>query len=344
MKAVLVSRHGGPEVLEIRDVPRPEPGPGEVLVEVHATSVNHLDVWVRRGIAGVRYPLPLVLGCDGAGVVAALGAGVADIAVGTRVVLQPGVSCGTCVQCLAGDDNLCRSFGILGEHRHGTDAEFIAVPRQNVLPIAAGLDFETAAAFPLVFLTAWHMAVARARIQPGDDVLVHAGASGVGIAAIQIARLLGARVFTTVGSADKIDAVRALGAAEVILYRERDFADAIRDLTAKRGVDVVLDHVGADTWERNVRALARGGRLVVCGATSGHEVSTNLRFLFFKNLAFLGSTMGSKAEVARILQLVERGVLRPRVDRVLPLADVGRAHELLEARRIVGKIVLRLRD
>jgi len=343
MKAVLISSHGGPEALQLRDVPRPDAGPGEVLVAVHAASVNHLDTWVRRGIPGVRYPLPLIPGCDGAGVIAALGAGVDDLAVGARVVLQPGVSCGTCPQCLAGDDNLCRSYGILGEHRHGTNAEFIAVPRQNVLPIADTLDFEIAAAFPLVFLTAWHMAVSRARIQPGDDVLVHAGASGVGSAAIQIARLLGARVFTTVGSADKIERVRALGAAEVILYREQDFADSIRALTAKRGVDVVLDHVGADTWERNVRSLVRGGRLVVCGATSGHEVSTNLRFLFFKNLSFLGSTMGSKAEVARILPLVERGLLRPVVDRVLPLGDIGQAHELLETRRVVGKIVLRVR-
>ncbi len=341
MKAILVSAHGGPEALQHRDLPRPEPGPGEVLVELHAASINHLDLWVRRGIPGVRYPLPLIPGCDGAGVVAEVGPGVTDLALGTRVLLQPGIACGHCAQCLAGDDNLCRSFGILGEHRHGTQAEFIVVPRVNVLPTT--LDYEVAAAFPLVFLTAWHMAVSRARIQPGEDVLVHAGASGVGSAAIQIARLLGARVITTVGSPEKAERVRALGAEHVVLYRERDFAEAIRDLTAKRGVDVILDHVGADTWERNVRSLARGGRLVVCGSTSGYEVPTNLRFLFFKNLSFLGSTMGSKAELTRILGLVERGVLRPIVDRVLPLSDVAQAHDLLERRQVVGKIVLRVR-
>jgi len=342
MKAILVTSHGGIDTLKLSEMPRPEPGPGEVQVELRAASVNHLDLWVRRGIAGVRYPLPLVPGCDGAGVIAALGAGVQGLAPGTRVVLQPGVACGTCAACLSGADNLCRSFGILGEHRHGTYAQWIVVPRANVLPLPDSIDFEAAAAFPLVFLTAWHMAVARARIQPGEDVLVHAGASGVGHAAIQIARLLGARVITTVGSTSKVELVRALGADHVILYREQDFADVIRQLTSKRGVDVILDHVGADTWERDIRSLARGGRLVACGSTSGHEVPTNLRFLFFKNLSLLGSTMGSKAELAQILGLVERGSLRPVVDRVLALADVGQAHTLLEQRQVSGKVVLRI--
>ena len=342
MKAILLTSHGGIDTLKQSEMPRPEPGPGEVQVELRAASVNHLDLWVRRGIAGVRYPLPLVPGCDGAGVIAALGAGVQGLDPGTRVVLQPGVACGTCAACLSGADNLCRSFGILGEHRHGTYAQCIVVPRANILPLPDSIDFEAAAAFPLVFLTAWHMAVARARIQPGEDVLVHAGASGVGHAAIQIARLLGARVITTVGSTSKVELVRALGADHVILYREQDFADAIRQLTGKRGVDVILDHVGADTWERNIRSLARGGRLVACGSTSGHEVPTNLRFLFFKNLSLLGSTMGSKAELAQILGLVERGSLRPVVDRVLALEDVGQAHTLLEQRQVSGKVVLRI--
>ncbi len=342
MKAILVTTHGGIDTLQPSEMLRPEPGPGEVQVELRAASVNHLDLWVRRGIAGVRYPLPLVPGCDGAGVIAALGAGVQGFDPGTRVVLQPGVACGICAACLSGADNLCRSFGILGEHRHGTYAQFIVVPRANVLPLPDSIDFETAAAFPLVFLTAWHMAIARARIQPGEDVLVHAGASGVGHAAIQIARLLGARVITTVGSTSKAELVRALGADHVVLYREQDFADAIRQLTGKRGVDVILDHVGADTWERNIRSLARGGRLVTCGSTSGHEVPTNLRFLFFKNLSLLGSTLGSKAELAQILGLVERGSLRPVVDRVLALEDVGQAHTLLEQRQASGKLVLRI--
>ncbi|UCE03749.1 MAG: zinc-binding dehydrogenase [Candidatus Latescibacterota bacterium] len=342
MRAIVVSEHGGLDKLELREIDPPEPAPGEVRVRLHAASVNHLDLWVRRGIAGVRYPLPLVPGCDGAGVVDAWGAGVSDLERGARVVLQPGVSCGHCAACLAGNDHHCRLYGILGEHRDGTHAELVTVPRLNVIRLPEALDFETAAAFPLTFLTAWHMAVERARIQPGEDVLVHAGASGVGSAAVQIARLLGARVITTAGSAEKVAPLRELGAEHVILYRESDLAQETRKLTGKRGVDVILDHVGLETWEANCRSLARGGRLVVCGATSGHEVPTNLRLLFFKNLSFLGSTMGSKSELLRILPLIERGALRPLVDRVLPLREIRRAHELLEHRAAVGKIVLRI--
>jgi NADPH:quinone reductase-like Zn-dependent oxidoreductase len=340
MKAVVIREHGGLDKLEIGEVPDPQPGPGEILVEVRAAGINHLDIWVRRGIPGVRYPLPLVPGCDGAGVVAALGAGVASPAVGTRVVLQPGVSCGRCAACLAGDDNLCRHYGILGEHRNGTQARYVAVPAANVMPISDRLPFEEAAAFPLVFLTAWHMAVSRARIQPGDTVLVHAGAGGVGSAAVQIAALLGARVFTTVGSADKVERVRALGAEQAILYREVDFAEEVRRLTGKRGVDVILDHVGAETWEANIRSLTQGGRLVVCGATTGYEPKTNLRHLFFKNLSLLGSTMGGKSELLLVLALVEAGKLHAVVDRVLPLEQVARGHQLLADRAVVGKIVL----
>jgi len=342
VRAVLVEEHGGLDRLRWTEVADPIPGPGEVRVRVRAASINYLDTWVRRGIPGVKYPLPLIPGCDGAGVVEMLGAGVAGPAVGTRVALQPGLACGACAACLGGADNLCRDYGILGETRNGTDAEFVVVPAVNVMPIPDSLEFEAAAAFPLVFLTAWHMAVDRARIRPGETVLVHAGASGVGSAALQIARLLGARVLTTVGTRQKAERARALGADEVILYREVDFADDVRRLTGKRGVDVILDHVGADTWERNIRSLARGGRLVVCGATSGHEVPTNLRMLFFKNLSFLGSTMGSKAELLEILRLIDQGKLRPVIDRVLPIQEVGRGHELLEGRSATGKIVLTL--
>jgi NADPH:quinone reductase-like Zn-dependent oxidoreductase len=252
------------------------------------------------------------------------------------------VSCGRCAACLGGRDPLCRQYGILGETRDGTQSELVCVPAANVMPIADRLSFEAAAAFPLVFLTAWHMAVERARIQPGETVLVHAAAGGVGSAAVQIARMLQARVLATVGSPDKAEAARRLGADEVIVYRDADFAAEVRRATAKRGVDVILDHVGAETWEGNLRSLATGGRLVVCGATSGHEVPTNLRIVFFKNLSILGSTMGSKAALLRVLQFVESGALRPVVDRVLPLEDVAEAHRLLAARAVVGKIVLRI--
>lgn len=342
MKAVVIAEHGGFEQLQFLERPDPTPGPGEVLVEVKAVSLNHLDTWVRRGIPGVKYPLPMTPGCDGAGVVAALGPGVNGPPVGTRVALQPGVSCERCAACLGGEDFLCRHYGMLGETRDGTNAPFIKVPASSLIPISNALPFETAACIPVAFLTAWHMVVARARIQPGETVLVHAGASGVGIAAIQVARLFHARVLTTVGAADKVQTVRDLGAEEVILYRETDFAAEARRLTGKRGVDVILDHVGLDTWEGNLRALATGGRLVTCGATSGHEAKTNLRILFFKNISLLGSTMGGKAELLRVFPLVESGVLRPVIDRVLPLAQVAEGHRLLEERRVSGKIVLTL--
>jgi NADPH:quinone reductase-like Zn-dependent oxidoreductase len=344
MRAVVVREHGGVEKLEIATLPDPDPGPGEIRVALATAALNHLDLWVRRGIAGVKYPLPLVPGCDGAGVVSALGPGVDGPPPGTRVALQPGLSCGRCAACLGGMDMLCRRYGILGETRNGTEAEFVCVPAANVMPISDALTFEAAAAFPLVFLTAWHMAVERARVQPADTVLVHAGASGVGSAAIQIAKSLQARVFATVGSAAKVDAVRRLGADEVIVYRDADFASEVWRLSAKRGVDVILDHVGADTWEGNLRSLAPGGRLVVCGATSGFEVPTNLRRVYFKNLAILGSTMGSKAALLRVLALVEAGALQPVVDRVLSLEQVAEGHRLLESRAVVGKVVLRIRD
>jgi len=342
MKAVVIHEHGAPSVLQVEDRPQPEPGPGEVLVRIHAASLNHLDLWVRRGIEGVQFPLPMIPGCDGAGVVAALGAGVRDPQVGTRVALQPGTSCGHCAACLAGDDPLCRHYGILGEHRDGTQAEFISVPRANVMPIADSLSFEEAAAFPLAFLTAWQMVVSRAQVRPGDRVLVHAGASGVGNAALQIAQLMGAQVMTTVGSQEKADLLQQRGVDDIILYRSQDFATEVRRLTGKRGVDVIIDHVGADTWEGNIRSLAKGGRLVICGSTSGHMAPTNLRFLFFKNLAFLGSTMGSKAELLRILGLVEAQKLRPWIHSVLALEDIQQAHEILESRQVTGKVVVRL--
>ncbi len=340
MRAIVIREHGGLDRLEWTECPKPSPGPGEILVEMKAASLNHLDVWVRRGIPGVKYPLPLIPGCDGAGVVAELGAGVTGPTPGTRVALQPGVSCGRCSACSSGDDFLCRHYGILGEHRDGTQAEFISVPAANVMPIEDGLSFESAAAFPLVFLTAWHMAVTRARLLPGETVLIHAGASGVGSAAIQIAKLHRARVLTTVGAADKVERVRALGADEVLLYRDVDFAAEARRLTGKRGVDAVLDHVGTDTWEGNIRSLAAGGRLVICGATSGYEARTNLRLLFFKNLSLLGSTMGSKAELLRIAGLMATGDLHPVIDHVLPLQQVADGHRRLEERSVVGKIVI----
>jgi NADPH:quinone reductase-like Zn-dependent oxidoreductase len=340
MRAVVIEEHGGRDALRIAERPDPEPGPGQVRVRVRAVALNHLDIWVRKGIPGVQYPLPLIPGCDGAGLVDALGPGVTGLEPGSECVLAPGVSCGRCEACSRGDDNLCRYYGILGENRDGTCADFIVVPGQNVLAKPGNLSFEEAAALPLPFLTAWHMLMARARLRPGETVLIHAAGSGVSTAAIQMADMVGARILVTAGSDEKLEKAKELGAEVGINYRTHDFAEEVRRLTGKRGVDVVLDHVGEDTWEGNIKSLAKGGRLVFCGNTSGVQAMTSLPHVFFKSLSLLGSTMGSRSEVHEILRLAEKEVLQPVVDRVLPLERVEEGHRVLEDREAFGRVVL----
>ena len=341
MKAVLIRRHGGYDVLEIADRPRPEAGPGQVVVQVKAAGMNHLDTWVRRGLPGVKLKLPIIPGADAAGIIAEIGPGVTGVSRGDRVIVSPGFSCGRCLHCLEAEDPLCAGYGIIGEHRDGTQAEFIALPSTNVLPLPECLSFEEGAAFPLVTLTAWHMLVTRAAVRVGEDVLVQAAGSGVGTAAVQIAKLHGARVFAAVGSDEKAEKIRALGADVVINYRNSDLARELRNATGNRGLDIVVESVGRDTWDTSIKALTRGGRLVTCGATSGYEGVTDIRYVFFKGLSILGSTMGTRAELYRITRLVGERRLRPVVDRVLPLEKVGDGHRAMAERSLFGKIVLR---
>ena len=340
MKAVLIRKHGGPEVLEIADLPKPKAEAGQVVIRVKAAGMNHLDTWVRRGLPGVTPPLPMVPGSDAAGLIEEVGPGVTGLKAGDRVFVAPGFSCGRCEECGSGNDPLCRDYGILGEHRNGTQAEYAALPAANVMPLPDGLSFEEGAAFPLVFLTAWHMLVGRARVRPGEDVLVQAGGGGVGTAAVQIARLHGARVLATVGSDDKAARVRELGADAAINYRTADFLAEVRRLTGKRGVDVVVESIGQETWDGCLKALARGGRLVTCGATSGYRAETDLRFVFSKGLSILGSTMGSRAELLRVARLVGERRLKPVIDRVLPLERVAEGHRAMAERSLFGKIIL----
>ncbi len=340
MKGAIVRSHGGPEVIEITQLDAPVPSAQEALVRVRATALNHLDVWVRRGVPGHKFPLPLILGCEVAGTIERLPDGTGDWHVGDDVLVAPGYSCGRCIHCLSGRDPLCRDYGIFGESCNGGAAELMAVPVRNLMRKPRALSFAEAAAIPLDFLTAWHMLVARAEACPGETVLVHAGGSGVGSAAIQIAKLWGLRILTTVGSESKAELAREFGADEVILYREVDFAKEVRRLTDKRGVDIVIEHVGRDTWDGSLRSLTKGGRLVTCGSTTGGEVSLNLRLLFFKSLSLLGSTMGSLAEMHEVMRHVEAGTLRPVVDRVLPFDEIREAHRVLEAREAFGKVVL----
>lgn len=340
MRAWTIRHHGDADALELEERAAPNPGPGEVVVDVRAVGINFLDIWVRRGIPGAHFPLPLIPGSDISGVISAVGRGVDDIAEGAEVIVAPARSCGRCPACHQGRDHQCREYRILGEHCDGGYTEQIAVPRTNILPKPANIDFAEAAALGIPFLTAWHMLVARAELRPGETVLVQAAGSGVGSAAVQIAKLWGARVIATAGSDAKLSRARALGADLTVSYATEDVASRVRELTDGRGVDVVFEHVGAATWEGSLRSLAWHGRLVTCGATSGAAAQINLRHLFFKQLSILGSTMGSKGELWEILSLVQAGRLRPVVDRALPLAEARRAHTLIEQRELFGKVVL----
>jgi NADPH:quinone reductase-like Zn-dependent oxidoreductase len=299
-----------------------------------------VDLWIRKGLPFLKIHFPFVLVADIAGEVTAIGPGTEALPLGTRVVVAPGVSCGRCQRCFSGWDNLCDRYQLIGEHLPGGYAEFVRVPAQNVFPLPEGMPFEIAACLPAAFGTAWNMIFEKARLEPGQWVLVHAGGSGVGSAAIQLARLIGANVITTAGSEEKLAKAKALGAHYGINYRTHDFLHEVRRITKKRGVDVVIEHIGEDVWERSLLCLVAGGRLVTCGATSGYLPKTNLRHVFFRNLQILGATTGSRAWMYRITQLVHEGKLQPVLDRVLPLTDARQAHQLLEERRQFGKVVL----
>jgi NADPH:quinone reductase-like Zn-dependent oxidoreductase len=340
MKAVRFHEHGGPEVLRYEEAPDPVLHPGWAIVRVHAVALNHLDLWQRRGLDRVPIPLPHISGADVAGEIAEVSEDVADVAAGDRVMLQPGLSCGRCARCLGGEDNFCARYDVLGNRSDGGYAEFVAVPAANLIPLPAGIDFATAAAFPLAFLTAWHMLFARARLRERDTVLVLAAGSGVGQAAIQIATWAHARVIATAGSAAKLARATELGAEAAVDHYRSDVVAEVKRLTAGRGVDVVIEHVGTATWERSVRCLARGGRLVTCGATTGYQAGVDLRHLFARQLSLLGSYMGAKAELLRASELFFRGAFRPVVDRTLPLAAAEQAHRDLEASAQFGKVVM----
>ncbi|MDQ3335076.1 MAG: zinc-binding dehydrogenase [Myxococcota bacterium] len=339
MQAIVLREHGGPEVLRLEQLPVPEPGPGQVRVRIRAIALNHLDLWVRRGGPAFHLEYPHRLGSDIAGVVDAVGPG-ATTSAGTKVVVQPGLSCGKCVACLGGHDNLCRYYKILGENTQGGYGEYIVVPEVNLAPYPERLDFPHAAASILTFLTAWQMVVHKARVTPGEVVLVQGAGSGIGVAAIQIAKLYGARVIATASTDAKLARAKELGADDVINYTTGDFAAAARALTGKRGVDAVIEHVGGDTFVGSIKAVRNGGRIVTCGATAGFHPAIDLRHIFFRQIEILGSTMGSKADLLAVLAHVAAGRLEPVVDRVLPLAQAADAHRVLEDRAAFGKVVL----
>jgi len=345
MKAITLHEHGDASVLQLEEVPTPEPGPGQVAVDIHAAALNRLDIFVRGGLPNLCVSYPHILGSDVAGVVAEVGAGVSPDQVGREVVLNPGISCGRCHECLSGWDNLCPDYEILGENTTGGYAERIVVPATNLLDKPARLSMTEAAAVPLTFLTAWQMLVTRARIRPGETVLLHAAGSGVGSVGLQIAKLHGARVIALASTDDKLAKARALGADETVRSSDDDWPKQVRKLpgVGRRGVDIVFEHVGQATWPHSIKLCRNGGRIVTCGASSGWDASTDLRHVFFRQLQILGSTMGSKADLHRILPLVQAGQLSPVVDRTFPLAEAADAHRYLDRREQFGKVVLVVR-
>jgi 2-desacetyl-2-hydroxyethyl bacteriochlorophyllide A dehydrogenase len=340
MKAVLFREHGGPDALSYEDLPEPTIGPEDVRVRVKACALNHLDIWIRQGNPAYPMTLPHVPGSDAAGIVEQVGGHVDSVTVGQRVFVSPGISCWKCDQCLAGRDNLCRSYGLVGAKTHGSYAEYLKVPFRNVLPIPENLSFEQAAAFPLVSMTASHMLFALAGLQHGETVLIMGAGSGVGSMAVQMAKLAGARVMATVGSDDKIPRAVILGADAIINHTKEKVSERAKLLTEGHGVDVVIEHIGPEVWDTCLDSLARGGRLITCGATTGGEVTLNLRFVFARQLTIKGAYMGTRAELVKASELMGQGRLTSVIDRTFPLHEARAAQELMLSRRFFGKILL----
>jgi NADPH:quinone reductase-like Zn-dependent oxidoreductase len=340
MRAARIHQHGGPEVLVYEDAPEPTLKPDQVLVRVRACALNHLDLFVRAGIPGMSFSMPHVLGSDIAGEIVEVGDLCQRVKPGWRVLLSPGLSCRQCQQCLSGADHFCRRYTLFGYAADGGNTELLAAPEYSVIQIPDDLSFDEAAAAPVVFLTAWHMLMARARLQPGEDVLVLAASSGVGSAAIQIARMFQCRVISTAGGDAKLAKARELGADHVIDHYRQDISAEVKRITGKRGVDVVVEHVGVATWPKSLEALAPGGRLVTCGATTGYTAGIDLRYLFSKQWSLLGSFMGSMGELHQVLKFVFRKQLKLVIDRVYPLAEILAAHERLENKEHFGKVIV----
>ena len=338
MKAIRFHQFGGPEVLQYEDIAEPKLREDQVLVRVKACALNHLDLWVRKGLPGVK--LPHINGSDIAGEIEQVGSYITDLKEGQRVLLAPMVFCNHCQECMSGRQNMCRQFTVIGNRVDGGNCQLIAVPRVNAVPIPDHLGYNDAASVPLVFLTAWHMLVGRAQIRAGQTVLVLGGGSGVGSAAIQIAKMLGATVIATAGDESKLVKSKELGADHLIHHYKQKIADEVRTITSKAGADIVLEHVGQATWDDSVRALKPGGVLVTCGATTGSEANFDIRVLFAKQLSFLGSYMGTMGELHEVLKHVFRGRLKPVVDTIFPLSEARAAHERLEKGQQFGKIVL----
>ena len=338
MNAVRIHDHGGTNVLKWEKIPKPKLSSGQVRVDIKATSLNHLDIWVRKGIPGV--PLPLVTGSDASGVISAVGEGVDDSRIGEKVMIQPLVYCGDCKACCTGKENICESMCIMGENSQGVNAEQIVVNINQIVPFPDHLSFEEAASFALVAQTSYQMLVNRANLQKNETIMIWGASSGVGSMAIQIAKAKGARVIAIAGTSGKCEKAKSLGADEIINYRKDDILDKVNSFTNGRGADVVFEHVGELTWKNSMKSLGRGGRVVTCGSTTGFKAEINLTHLFFKQQSILGSTMGSKSAFNEALSLLNDGKIKPVVDCIFPISEIQNAHKYLESGKQFGKVVL----
>ena len=342
MRAIRVHEHGGFDVLKLEEVPVPEPGPGEVRIKVAWSALNHLDNWVRKGVPGHKFPLPLTPGCDFSGTIDACGAGVEGWEAGAPVAIAPGLFCGTCAECSSGRHNLCRAYGIYGETTDGGNAEFAIVRAVNLMAVPDGFPLDRAAAFPLAYLTAWHMLVDRCAVQPGDRVLIHAAGSGVSVAATQIAKLFNAAVMVTAGTDAKVQRGLENGADHGVNYRTGDWVGEAKAFTNRAGLDILVDHVGQDTLPKGIWLLKKGGKLVTCGVTSGAEMNLHFAPIFFKSLSVLGSTMGSHGEQLEVARHVFAGRLNPVIDSRFSLETVPEAHRKVESRDVFGKVLVEI--
>lgn len=338
MKAIRIHKFGEPEVLRWEIVPDPLCLPNQVLVQMKAMSINHLDIWVRNGL--FNYPLPIIMGSDGAGVIVEVGQEVEGWKVDDAIIIQPGTYCGNCQFCQEGKENFCADYGILGETEDGTQCELMALNSEQLERKPDFLPFEEAAAFPLVFLTSYTMLIRRAKIQKGETILILGAGSGVGSAAIQIAKLYNCRIIATGGDEKKLQLAKSLGADYVINHSAEIIHKRVKEITDGLGADIVFEHVGEATWNSSLKSLRRGGRLVTCGTTTGADVSINLRHLFIKNLSILGSTMGDRKAFGEVVEWLAQGKIKPVVDRVFSMSEVAKAHVHIENRQQFGKVVL----
>jgi len=340
MRAVRIHNNGGTEMLQFEDIPEPDCDNGKVKIRIHASGINHLDIWVRNGLPGINSQLPMILGSDGAGIIVETGSEVKDWKPGDEVVIQPGIFCGYCSQCRKLNENYCHRYGILGETENGVQAEYISIDPMNIHAKSEHLTFSEASSMQLVFMTAYQMLVKRANLQKNETVLIYGGTSGVGSAAIQICRDLDAKIIATVGSPDKRKHAEKMGADNVVIHSDDNWLDEVKRITGKSGVDLVFEHIGKSTWEQSLKILARGGRIVTCGATTGKDVNIDLGHLFMKQQSIIGSTMSNIETFRKVMEKIHNKVYLPFVDEIFPMKYIRQAHEYIENRQHMGKVVM----